>query len=158
MNKEREPLMHKSPPKQTEIHQHQSYEWRNLFHDQRYRRQKFLAPPSPYISIHLNQSVPLIPTPTPTSPPTIPTSTPALLLRVRIPCQSANDCATQRSDTGSQKHVTNDTARASAEEAIARLVRLFLLVFLLVVVVVVFVWAVIVVIVEWLLLVLLGRV
>ncbi len=65
-----------------------------LLHDQRYRSQIFLAPPSPCISIHLDQSVPLIPTPTPTSPPTIPTSTPALLLRVRIPCQGANDCAT----------------------------------------------------------------
>ena len=73
---------------------------------------------------------------------------------MRIPAQRADDRTSKRSDTGSQQDVTDDATRAGAEEAIAGLVGLFLLVFLMVVVVV-FMW---VVVIGLLLLLLWGRV
>lgn len=56
---------------------------------------------------------------------------------MRVPSQRANDCTTERPDTGSQQDITDDTAGAGAEEAVSGLVRLFLFVFLMVVVVLV---------------------
>lgn len=68
---------------------------------------------------------------------------------MRIPTQRANDRTSKRPDTRSQQDVTDDATGAGAEEAIARLVGLFLLVFLMVVVVVFIMWVVVVGLLLW---------